>query len=169
MIIIGYQGIGKSTICRKDFSYLDLESSSTWIEEDGVIKRLEKWYKQYATTAVWLNEQGYTVFTSSHKEVVDEIVRISNINDMAIVIPSLKIKDKWIEKLRDRYFLTKTDKDEKAYFNALKMYDESIKNMKVFAKKNNVALFVIEDMSYDLQEILYDLSNHKYNSDGGKI
>ena len=43
MIVIGYQGIGKSTYSNKDITCIDLESGNFWV--DGV--RLDDWYKVY--------------------------------------------------------------------------------------------------------------------------
>ena len=67
MIVIGYQGIGKSTLAQKQFKYIDLESSA--LRRDGV--RWHNWYEPYCLVAEWLSKQGYIVFVSSHKEVRD--------------------------------------------------------------------------------------------------
>lgn len=32
MIIIGYQGIGKSSVAKEDYKYIDLESSNFWVD-----------------------------------------------------------------------------------------------------------------------------------------
>ena len=65
MIIIGYQGIGKSSVSGADSGCIDLESSNFWNE--GV--RADDWYIYYCNIALDLSKQGFTVFTSSHKEV----------------------------------------------------------------------------------------------------
>ena len=69
MIIIGYQGIGKSTLANCNLNYVDLESSNFYI--DG--KRADDWYKPYCKIAEHLSQQGYYVFVSSHKVVRDEL------------------------------------------------------------------------------------------------
>ena len=69
LIIIGYQGIGKSTAAKHIPNSIDLESSLFKIDN----KRHEDWYMVYAKIAVNLARQGYIVFTSSHKKVVKEI------------------------------------------------------------------------------------------------
>ena len=69
MIIIGYQGIGKSTLAKNSLKYIDLESGNFWINGE----RDEQWYKPYCNIANHLSAQGYTVFTSSHKEVREEL------------------------------------------------------------------------------------------------
>ena len=65
MIVIGYQGIGKSTLANKDLRFIDLESGNFWV--DG--KRADDWYKPYCQIAEHLSRQGYIVFTSSHEVV----------------------------------------------------------------------------------------------------
>ena len=35
MIIIGYQGVGKSTLANKDDKFIDLESSSFWVKGEN--------------------------------------------------------------------------------------------------------------------------------------
>lgn len=32
MIVIGYQGIGKSTLANKDLRFIDLESGNFWVD-----------------------------------------------------------------------------------------------------------------------------------------
>ena len=56
MIAIGYQGIGKSTLCNKGSGrYIDLESGNFWV--DG--KRDDNWASIYANIAEHLSKQGY--------------------------------------------------------------------------------------------------------------
>ena len=112
MIIIGYQGIGKSTLAGRD-KFIDLESGNFWV--DG--KRAEDWYKPYCQIAEHLSAQGFTVFTSSH-EVVRKQLRNSK-EKVFVAFPSLELKDCWIEKLKMRWEDTQLDKDYKAYMNAL--------------------------------------------------
>ena len=84
MIIIGYQGIGKSTLANKNINYIDLESSNFFI--DG--KRQENWFIIYCNIANHLSEQGKNVFVSSH-EVVRESLKYSK-EKVVVVYPSLK-------------------------------------------------------------------------------
>ena len=64
MIVIGYQGIGKSTISHASKgNFIDLESGNFWV--DG--KRDPEWFKPYCQIALHLHKQGYVVFTSSHE------------------------------------------------------------------------------------------------------
>lgn len=145
MIIVGYQGIGKSSLASSKTGYIDLESSNFFV--DG--KRDENWYIPYCNIAQHLSEQGYHVFTSSH-EVVRNQLKNSN-ETKVIVYPSLDLKDKWIDKLRLRYEVTKTDKNYKAYMNAVDRYVENIKEL---MKEDDFCRIEIKSIDYDLAELL---------------
>ena len=106
-IIVGYQGIGKSTLAKQGKGYIDLESGNFWVNG----KRADDWYIPYCNIAMHLAEQGYTVFTSSHQVVRDQLVSIKTDNvDLFVCVPSLHLKDEWIKKLEDRYNETGLDK-----------------------------------------------------------
>jgi hypothetical protein len=139
MIIIGYQGIGKSTLAGKA-NCIDLESGNFWV--DG--KRDEKWYIPYCNIAEHLSSQGYTVFVSSH-EVVRNQLKNSN-EEVYIVCPSLDLKDQWVQKLKDRYESTQLEKDYKAYMNAADRYTENISEL----INSGIECYQIQSMDYDL-------------------
>ena len=127
MIIIGYQGIGKSTLAGKrlafGLTFIDLESGNFWV--DG--KRAEDWYKPYCQIAEHLSAQGFDVFTSSHEVVRNQL--INSKERVCVAFPSLELKDFWIEKLKARWEKTQLDKDYKAYMNALERYEDNIKEL----------------------------------------
>ena len=144
MIVIGYQGIGKSTICKDDPRYIDFESSA--LKRFG--RRMIGWELPYCQMAIWLSKQGYVVFTSSHKEV-RELLTGSDEYCIAIV-PSLELKKEWVEKLKARYHESDSEKDRKAYLNAKTRYKENIQEI-----MDDVAdTFVIDSMDYDLKHIV---------------
>ena len=91
MIIIGYQGIGKSTLTARKRGYIDLESSCFWYNN----QRPDDWYIYYCQIAEDLSRQGYKVFTSSH-EVVRNFLKKSK-EMVFIVCPSVSLKDEWIK------------------------------------------------------------------------
>ena len=149
MIVIGYQGIGKSTLAGRDNKFIDLESGNFWV--DG--KRADDWYKPYCQIAEHLSQQGYTVFTSSH-EVVRKQLENSK-EDVVIVFPSLTLKDEWIDKLERRYAESGLEKDYKALMNAKDRYEENIKEL----NNDNLSTLVLTQMSYDLEAALIHLNN----------
>lgn len=147
MIIIGYQGIGKSTLASRDICYIDLESGNFWV--DG--KRAEDWYKPYCQIAEHLSQQGYAVFTSSH-EVVRERLKNST-ETVVIVYPAVELKDEWIAKLEKRYQESGLEKDYKALMNAKDRYAENIQELENCGIPYKI---VLRSIDYDLDEVIYD-------------
>lgn len=144
MIIIGYQGIGKSTLANKNLKYIDLESGNFWV--DG--KRDEKWYKYYCNIAEHLSNQGYIVFVSSHQVVRDEL---KNRQIQAkCCVPSLKLKNEWITKLENRFKFSNLDKDYKALMNAKDRYIENITEI----IESGFDTIIIDNINYNLEELI---------------
>lgn len=144
MIVIGYQGIGKSTICKDNPRYIDFESSA--LKMFG--RRPPNWEMPYCQMAIWLSKQGYVVFTSSHKEV-RKLLTESDEYCIAIV-PSVELEKEWIAKLRTRYEESRLEKDRLAYLNAQDRYKENI----VEIVKDADEVIVIGSMDYDLKQIV---------------
>lgn len=144
MIIIGYQGIGKSTLAKDSWEYIDLESGNFWINGE----RDEQWYKPYCNIANHLSAQGYTVFTSSHKEVREELKNSSEV--VKIAFPSLELKTDWLIRLTNRYNESMLEKDYKALINASLSYEDNINDLmnEPFDK------IVINNIDYNLRELI---------------
>ena len=159
MIIIGYQGIGKSTLASSRTGYIDLESSCFFFEKEGMIIRDPDWYKMYCNVAMDLSKQGFNVFTSSHKQVRDYLMKNSKYQIVMAVVPSIDLKDQWIKKLEKRYRQSEFTKDYKAWKNAEDRYEENIKE--IMDDIPNTC--IIEDMRYHLGTVIsnYIDSNFK--------
>lgn len=144
MIIIGYQGIGKSTLAKDSLKYIDLESGNFWINGE----RDEQWYKPYCNIANHLSAQGYTVFTSSHKEVREELKNSSEV--VKIAFPALELKTDWLIRLTNRYNESMLEKDYKALINASLHYEDNIKDLmnEPFDK------IIINNIDYNLRELI---------------
>ena len=151
MIVVGYQGIGKSTIAGRDHRFIDLESSIFRI--DG--ERAADWYKTYCKIAEHLSKQGYIVFISSHK-IVREYLLNSIADFIVLVYPSVELKDSWIEKLERRYSNSHLDKDYRALMNAKERYEENIREL-----ENCECSYKIEltRMDYDLESVIIHIRN----------
>lgn len=157
MIIIGYQGIGKSTLVANNpgGKYIDLESGNFWI--DG--KRSDDWYKPYCKIAADLSSQGFIVFTSSHEVVRNELMKY---DEKAVVIcPSIKLKDEWIEKLKVRWEESKLDKDYRAYMNAVDRYTDNINEL----INSSFVVCEIENINYTMKHVT-DKLDHYYGHQG---
>lgn len=145
LILVGYQGIGKSTIAGQLYT-IDLESSNFFV--DG--KRDENWYKAYANIARHLSEQGYIVFTSSHK-VLRDYMKSQGI-EFVTVSPALELKEEWIAKLEERYNADKSDKNYKALMNAKQCYDENVADL-----QSEKEVYIINNMSYKMYEVIREI------------
>lgn len=150
MIIIGYQGIGKSTLAKEHSKFIDLESGNFFVGG----KRQDDWYVIYCQIAIHLSEQGKIVCVSSHKLVRDYLLSLPSTEKIGAIVPSIELKDKWIEKLKNRYEQSQLDKDFKAWKNAEDRYTENIKE--ILADIENTV--VIDDMNYSLLDIALRLN-----------
>ena len=150
MIVIGYQGIGKSTLAGRNNRFIDLESSNFWV--DG--KKADDWYKPYCNIAEHLSRQGYIVFTSSHEVVRKQLE--NSLETVVLAFPSVELKDEWIDKLKDRFFRTNSDKDYKALMNAEDRYEENIKELE---SSNIEHKMILRNIDYDLEAALIHFMN----------
>lgn len=148
VIVVGYPGIGKSTLASKDLHYIDLESSNFFIGDE----RLPDWYIHYCRIAISLAEQGYVVFTSSHREVgyYFNHVRLPDNVKLVCCVPSLSLKDMWTAKLWDRWRTTYRTKDFRAYFNSQERFEDNIRELK---ESFNIVC-EIPGIHYDLNALL---------------
>ena len=147
-IIIGYPGVGKSTLCSQntEHKFIDLESSNF---HDG--KEPEKWYCFYAQVAEDLASQNYNVFVSSHYDVVMSLkMNVSNPDIPVIVVcPSLEIESDWLLKLKTRYNESGLDKDRRAYYRAKEHYKEDVGGL----LDCGFSVIQIDDIDYDLYDL----------------
>ena len=157
MIIVGYPGVGKSSVAANQFNnFIDLESNNFFYEKEGIMVRDEDWYKPYCKIAVHLSSQGFNVFVSSHNKVRDELKKYDE--KVIAVCPSLKLKDKWINRLKQRYNKSKSEKDMKALIRAEANYEYDVNNL-ISSIDDTL---IIENTNYDLEEILNDYMVNKF-------
>lgn len=142
MIVIGYQGIGKSTLARESKGFIDLESSSFYVNG----KRPTDWHYYYNRIAENLSRQGYVVFVSSHMPVRDYFK--TNDERAVIICPSKNLKDEWIYKLRTRYAHNATEKNFRALKNAEDRFEENIDEL----IHDGIPSILIKEMDYSLED-----------------
>lgn len=150
-VVVGYQGVGKSTLTAQNSSkFVDLESSCFWV--DG--ERYPKWYIPYVNLAVDIASQGHIVFVSSHKEVREQL-RFRDFPEnvhFCGCVPSINLEELWIEKLYIRYLNSNNWKDYKAFLNAKDRYAANIQEI-----KDDISVICeITSMEYDLNQLLQD-------------
>lgn len=151
MIIIGYQGIGKSTLVRQNpgRKFIDLESTNFWV--DG--KRAENWYIVYCQLAMDLSSQGFIVFTSSHKEVRNWFIENGKGERIYTCSPDITLKEQWIAKLQQRYAVSKLEKDRKAMLNAEQCFIENVTDIQSDGEKMSGNI-IIHQNYYDLKVLI---------------
>lgn len=155
VIYICYQGVGKSSTVNECDFFIDLESSN-FKDENGY--RTDDWYVYYVNIAFDLASQGYSVFVSSHDVVRRQISYMKekyypNVR-VAIVYPTVDIKDEWIERLENRYNENPTEKNKIAWLNAKDRFAENIAEMKKDADDFNFEEIEIDKINYSL---IYEL------------
>ena len=142
MIIIGYPGIGKSTLAGRYKEYIDLESSN-WNNIDNT--KPDNWWWSYGRVAEDLSRQGYRVFVSCHPQVQKYFEESTEY--VMVCYPSLHMKDDWTLKLAQRYKEDRSMKNLAALNNVDLFYDKQIKELNKSKFKHKC---VLEDMNYTL-------------------
>ena len=154
LIIIGYPGIGKSSLGTMDSTnqnIIDFESSLFKIDGD----RANNWHVIYCRQAVSLAKAGFIVLVSSHKCVREELAKYDQDDFVIVTItPSPKLKKEWIARLKDRYSQNPSAKNLAALNNAEDSYDEDIKDI---ASDPNFSHIYLESTNYHLRSIINKL------------
>lgn len=154
-IIIGYPGIGKTSLVRKreldsnkkNRIYVDLESS--YFSQLGLTP--EEWAQAYKDVAEDLVHQGFNVFTSCHYGVQQALV---GSGDVIAVFPSQDLKNEWIAKLHNRAVDTNLAKDKRAKDRAAQFFDSDIATLKETCINYRIPFIELTDMNYNLSEEL---------------
>ena len=146
LIVIGYPGVGKSSIAGKD-GCVDLESGNFFVGEE----RWKFWCETYCQTAMDIANQGYTVFVSSHKNVLEclnSMPLLENVGKVCVFCPRRTMAVEWIEKLKARFEKTRLFKDYKAWNRAARHYEEDILSF----NDCGLPVYQPEVMDYDLMD-----------------
>ena len=146
MIVIGYPGVGKSTVAKRNDVYVDFDSSM-FPKKDG-------WEEEYVNNAIGLSKQGHIVFVSAHKKVQDLLFDCGE--RVVVVYPSLTLHDFWIDKLRDRYEITHSESDKRALMRCVCHYCEDILELEdsKFETKIELKRANEYDLEVELEEAL---------------
>ena len=152
MIVMTYQGVGKTTLCEGERlsssfrEFIDFESG-LFKRENGT--RCEDWASTYVKCAESLSKQGFTPLISSHSVVQ---MALNSVKEPVLsIFPSKNLKDQWISKLRKRWIESKSDKDYRAYINAATGFDDQIDILRCSPFEK----IEIEDMDYKLWDLIW--------------
>ena len=142
MIIIGYPGVGKTSLAGRYNQYIDLESSHF---NDAFGEKPSGWFIPYCKVAEDLSKQGYRVFVSCHKEV-QEYFNKSN-EYVIVVYPAIELKEQWLDRIKKRFENEPSIKNDKALESVDKYYNIHIKSLMNSPFENKLKL---KDMNYTL-------------------
>lgn len=158
MIIFGYPGIGKTTLTTsEDYKtnfvngVIDLDSMFFSDLDDPY------WFKRYTNLAECISKQGYLVMISTHEKVVSSLKKSPE--KKLIIVPSPKIKDKWIERLDKRRQKTNLFKDKKAYLHVKEHFDSDYEMLKKASEWPKYDILELDSMNYSLSDILSGILN----------
>lgn len=140
MIIIGYPGIGKSTL-GGSHNYIDLESSN--FSKDN-----ENWYEDYCNVAEDLSRQGFKIFVSSHEIVQKRL--LNSEEDVIACFPIEKLYEEWAKRLSERFRKDPSKKNENAAMFIYKFGKTAIASLRK-AGFDNVE---IKSMDYNLRALI---------------
>lgn len=159
MIISGYPGIGKSTLCENNKNVVDLESSCFWKKMGNEKSRPDDWYIYYCQMAKHLSDHGYIVFVSSHKEVRDYLSKEMN-KEFGMIYPSTHLKRQWIQRLCQRYSQTMSEKDFSALVHAKESFVSDIRELDRVCKQAGYCHFrvVLDTIEYNLENIVASIA-----------
>ena len=143
MIVIGYPGVGKSTVSKRSIKYVDFDSSS--------FSTKEGWEADYVFNAEMLSSHGHVVFVSAHRAVQDLLKKSKE--KVVVVYPALRLHDFWINKLKVRYMKTNDKGDYRALARCVTHYCEDI----VELKELPFPQIKIDTEDYDLEKLLEEV------------
>lgn len=158
MIIFGYPGIGKTTLTTsEDYKtnfvngVIDLDSMFFSDLDDPY------WFKRYTNLAEYISKQGYLVMISTHEKVVSSLKKSPE--KKLIIVPSPKIKDKWVERLDKRRQKTNLFKDKRAYLHVKEHFDSDYEMLKKASEWPKYDILELDSMNYSLSDILSGILN----------
>lgn len=152
LIICGYPGVGKSSIAGWN-NCIDLESSCFSKRDDAGTKN--DWINDYCILAINLANQGFTVFTSTHSEVIQRLVLYKGFGSVRIVIfaPKPEMRDEWAERLLKRCLNDEpqNSQDNNKNYRALSricMWHSDMKELMEY----NLPIYSPKSIDYDLRD-----------------
>lgn len=146
MIICGYPCIGKSTVASQCSNVIDLESSHFKVQgRDNT-----DWEMGYCKMAKELSDQGYVVFTSTHKQVRDMFNKLDI--GFNVCYPAPELKEQWIERATERATRSALYKDNMALDRIRDYYEEDINDLMHTRCEDHL---IITEVPYDLKDIIF--------------
>lgn len=155
IILLGYPGVGKTTLAKESCLMTDLESS--WFFVNG--KRFEGWEEVYLTIATGLAIQGRLVLCPTHPAIRQGLWSQEDFAKI-LVYPALHLKEKWLERIQFRLRNDPSEKNLRALDRVFKFYDQDISDLK---KDTHFLHIEIQSMDYSLSDGLRKLAQREAN------
>ena len=154
MIIIGYPGVGKTSLAGRYNQYIDLESSHF---NDVFEEKPSGWFIPYCRIAEDLSKQGYRVFVSCHKEVQEYFSKSDEY--VMVLYPAIELKEQWLDRVKRRFDNDTSTKNKKAMENVEKYWDTQINSLNNSPFEHKL---VLKDMNYILDNEIDNFLLGKY-------
>ena len=156
LIICGYPGVGKSSIAGWN-NCIDLESSWFSHDEEGNKKYPDDaWCVDYCNLAMRLAAQGYTVLTSTHACVINELRDRKFVLDykykvkVVIFVPRADMKKAWVERLVNRYLESDKDVDLRAFVGGIQYWASKMATI----RHSDFPVYCPDSIDYDLRDYI---------------
>lgn len=148
MIIMGYPGIGKTTVSREDYRFIDLDSGNPLLR--GLFPR-KNWEHGYCDIAMYLHWQGYFVLVSCHPKVVSNLLARAEM--ACICYPDISLKDEWTLRLYNRYMDMRNRATHDAWRRAKDHFEEDVEEL----GKHKCHQIILPSMDYNLKRDILEV------------
>jgi hypothetical protein len=149
MIIIGYHLVGVKELAKKDSNYRLLDITKFTGSD---------WVNDYVGTAGIFSDMGYDVILEPRKEVIEELVNREY--PVIMFLPSLELKDEWIQKAIDQFHKTNSLSDARLARHIRDNFENDIEWLEIALDRSDYFFDVILDsMNYDLEKLLDSIRN----------
>lgn len=171
LIICGYPGVGKSSLAGWN-NCIDLESS-LFSYRDGCAQKTMYWVPQYCQAAIDLALQGYTVFTSTHRAVIEYLkeppMPLKGSVKTVIFCPDHRYKLEWIDRLQKR--LERDDrslysKNKRALDRVIEHFDEDMDYLNNCGLPVHIPAYIDYDFKEYVQMLQIFYEERRNNHDG---
>lgn len=153
-IVLGYPGVGKTTIAQRHEDCIDLESSDfNLLDSDENVDR-------YWKTARRLENQGYIVFVSTHESVQRRAKKALDVglDTVKVVYPDMNLRKHWISKVRFRKEVQPSTSNISAWKHLNLHYLTDIRGLMCRFPKD--VTICISNTDYDMEWIYRRIKNN---------
>ena len=146
MIIVGYYGVGKTTLCKNVATNIDLDCISA--DPSPVV------VDAYADMIKSMNEDGYDVFIQSNEQLIRTLCKLGLREQILIVTPGYSLKEQWATKLCEQYDTSETSASLRSLLVSTSNYNAATADLLALAFELNVMVYCIINMDYKLEKIV---------------